>query len=115
MENIQALHAVGVSQAVSTNNVANMNTDGFNPGRVDLETGPQDQGVRVQDIVTLSSEYPAKRPEEAPASDVDLPPSETDLATELVQMIENEHGFAANAVALRTAMDMTGAFIDTLV
>ena len=41
--------------------------------------------------------------------------SNTDLATEMVQMIENEHAFAANVAALRTSMDMTGVLIDMMV
>ena len=41
--------------------------------------------------------------------------SNTDLATEMVQMIENEHAFAANAAALHTHLDMTGVIINMMV
>ena len=41
--------------------------------------------------------------------------SATDLAAEMVRMIENEQVFAANAVALHTQMNMQGVLIDTLV
>jgi len=119
IENLQALQAIGVSQQVTANNVANMNTDGFQPSRVDLETGPGGQGVHVQDIVEISSDGQLAATENAMPEDVqtDAPvePSATDLATEMVQMIENEHAFAANVAAIRGDAEMTGAFIDTMV
>jgi flagellar basal body rod protein FlgB len=59
--NIQALRAVSVSQQVSANNVANINTNGFLPSRVDFETGPEGQGVRVQRIVEEGSHEARRR------------------------------------------------------
>jgi len=41
--------------------------------------------------------------------------SNTDLAAEMVQMIENEQAFAANVAALHTSMDMSGVLIDMMV
>lgn len=182
--NIQALRAVSVSQQVLANNVANMNTDGFLPSRVDFETGPEGEGVRVQRIVKEDSrevrrrerlrehrrqealrheERESRRLEEEHATSRRVrtrhmeegarqagenrrreealqaeserirrldeeyfaekadqeawlaEASATDLATEMVRMIENEHAFAANVVALQTQMNMQGVLIDTLV
>lgn len=119
IENVQALEAFGISQQVAANNVANMNTDGFHSSRVDLETGPNDRGVRVQDVVEISSAgqqaaTEAPQPDETQAA-APLEPSDTDLATEMTQMIENEHAFAANVAAIRTGADMTGVLIDMMV
>lgn len=177
--NIQALHAVGMAQRVSANNVANVNTDGFLPSRVDFETGPDGEGVRVQRIVRegahearrrerrrealrreereerrLEEETAAgrrvrerhaeeglrragenRRREEALRAEDErirranetyfaekalqeewlAEASATDLAAEMVRMIENEQVFAANAAALHTQMNMQGVLIDTLV
>ena len=122
MENAQALQAISVSQQVAANNVANMNTNGFRSSRVDYETGPDGRGVRVSDIRENTNPGPMvegggyveteeyRRYEEALVEG-----SNTDLATEMVQMIENEHAFAANVAAMRTSMDMTGVLIDMMV
>jgi flagellar basal-body rod protein FlgC len=122
MENIQALGAIGVSQQVAANNIANMNTDGFRSSRVDLETGPEDRGARVQDIVENTRSGPlvpggeyVRDGESVRYEERMVEGSNTDLATEVVQMIENEHAFAANAVAIRTRAEMTGTFIDMMV
>lgn len=119
--NIQALHAIGISQQVAANNIANMNTNGFRSSRVDLETGPNDQGVRVQDIVENTQPGPLV-PGGEYVRDGDMryeeglvEGSNTDLATEMVHMIHNELAYAANAVAIRTDMEMTGTLINTMV
>lgn len=121
-ENISALGAIGLSQQVAANNIANLHTNGFHSSRVDLESGPGDQGVRVQDIVENTQSGPLVSGGEYVREDGELryveglvEGSNTDLTTELVQMIENEHAFAANVVALRTRMDMLGSFIDEMV
>ncbi len=177
--NIQALHAVGTAQRASANNVANVNTEGFLPSRVDFETGPDGEGVRVQRIVREGShetrqrerrrealrreereerrleeekavgrrvrerhaeeglrqagenrrreealraeDERIRRADEAYFAEKTLreewlaEASATDLAAEMVRMIENEQVFAANAVALHTQMNMQGVLIDTLV
>jgi len=108
--NLQALQAISVSQQVTANNVANMNTDGFRSSRVEYETGPDGQGVRVSGIYENTSPGTGPTFEETWTEG-----SNTDLATEMVQMIENEQAFAANAVAIHTDMDMSGVLIDMMV
>jgi flagellar basal-body rod protein FlgC len=122
MENIQALNAISVSQQVAANNVANVNTNGFRSSRVEYETGPEGRGVRVSDI----SENPDQGPQVRSREYVETEErrryeerltegSNTDLATEMVQMMENERNFAANAEAIRTQMEMESRFIDMMV
>jgi flagellar basal-body rod protein FlgC len=122
MENAQAMNAFSVSQQVSANNVANANTEGFRSSRVEYESGPDGRGVRVSDITenpapgrqVRSREFveteEGRRYEETFAEG-----SNTDLATEMVQMMENERNFAANAEAVRAQMEMEGRFIDMMV
>ena len=122
MENVQALQAISYSQQVAANNVANMNTDGFHSSRVEFETGPNGQGVQVQDIFENTSAGPlvpggeyVETDEGRRYEEMLVEGSNTDLATEMVQMIENDHAFAANAAALHTSMDMTGVIINMMV
>jgi flagellar hook protein FlgE len=122
MENVQAMQAISFSQQVTANNVANMNTPGFHSSRVELETGPDGRGVQVQDVFENTAAGPlvpggeyVETDEGLVYEDALVEGSNTDLATEMVQMIENEHAFAANAAALHTHMDMTGVIINMMV
>lgn len=124
--NISALHALGRSFQVTANNIANMNTHGFHSSRVDLESGPDDQGVRVQDIVEQTQSGPlvprdeyVRENDESNCEQKLVEGSNTDLVQEMVQMIEDEQAMAANAQALQVQMDMDmdmlGSFIDEMV
>jgi flagellar basal-body rod protein FlgC len=120
--NINALDTFGLSQQVTANNIANMHTSEFQSSRVHLETGPQDQGVHVQDVVENSASDPLVSGDEYVRDNDEVryeerltEGSNTDLTQEIVQMIEDEHAFAANVAALRAHMDMQGVFIDEMV
>jgi flagellar basal-body rod protein FlgC len=124
-----AFKAFGVRQQVAANNVANMNTDGFKASRVGLEERPGRQGVSVQEIRKDTSSGPldgqdkpgaalkasgrgdgradGNRAESGPAEG-----SNTDLVQEMVTMIENENGYAANATAVQTQTRMVGEFLN---
>jgi len=122
MENVQAMQAISFSQQVAANNVANMNTNGFHSSRVEFETGPNGRGVQVQDVYENTSAGPLVQGKEYVETDEGrryeemlVEGSNTDLTTEVVQMIENEHAFAANAAALHTQLDMTGVIINMMV
>ncbi len=122
MENVQALQAISVSQQVAANNVANMNTNEFRSSRVEYETGPEGRGVRVSDIYENTAPGPmvsggeyVETEEGLRYEEAMVEGSNTDLAAEMVQMIENEQAFAANVAALHTSMDMSGVLIDMMV
>lgn len=112
--NAQALQAISVSQAVSANNVANMNTSGFHSSRVEYETGPEGQGVRVQEIRENTQEGPLVS-EYSDGEYRMVEGSNTDLTTEMVQQMVNEQAFAANVASMRTEYDMTGVLLDMVV
>lgn len=115
-----ALSAMSTAMAVSANNVANVNTDGYKAKDARLETGPQGQGVRVADVVPDGSAG-GYRPvavsglNEAGVYEPSVAMVETsnvDLARETVDMIETSRAFEANVVAVRTQDDMLGTLLD---
>lgn len=91
---MQALQVLGVDQQVRANNVANVSTEGFEPSRVDLESGPEGWGVRVAAINQESGS------------------SGTDIAREMVGMIETQNAFAANTAMIRAWDETTGYLVN---
>lgn len=112
--NVQALNAIGVQTQATAHNIANVNTEGFSPQRVDLQSGPQGYGVEVGSI-TQSSEAPLPAVPPEPRVEVVEIPSGTDTATEMVNLIRQENSFAANAQAIRAQDDMAGTVLDMMV
>ena len=117
-----ALGALSVSLQVSANNLANVNTNGFKQSDVRFETGPGDQGVRISEI----------RKDATPGSPVEAPvypivgrqyeqhsgwveSSNTDVARQFVDMINTSHAWSANVATIRTADEMMGTLINTVV
>ncbi|MBC18042.1 Flagellar basal body rod protein [Pseudodesulfovibrio profundus] len=101
--NASALSALSTVQQVSANNIANVNTDGFQPSSVGLETGPEGQGVRVGSINQSSEQGPV-------IDGVEL--SNTDLGTEMVDMMTTSRAFSANTAAIRVSEQMTGHLLN---
>ncbi|NLY42271.1 MAG: hypothetical protein GX055_11725 [Desulfovibrionales bacterium] len=114
-EQIQALDAFATSMQVTANNLANINTNGFHAQRVDLESGPGDRGVRVQDIVEITKEGPLVSQLDERGEEITVEASDVDVATEMTQMIQDERAFEANAVTLASYERMIGQFIDEMV
>ncbi len=114
-----ALNAFSVDMMVTANNIANVNTRGFREQRVDLETGPGDQGVAVGAIYGRTSAVPVMpnaittaeqgRGFAAPAF---LEGSNTDVAENFVRMTATQRAFEANAAVIRTHDDITGTLLD---
>ncbi len=101
--NISALSAMGVVQQVSADNIANVNTDGFNASSVMFESGPEGQGVRVGGIQESTNAGPFVDGVEG---------SNTDIGTEMVDMMQTGHAFSANVAAERTSEEMTGHLLN---
>ena len=114
-----ALNAFSVDMMVTANNIANVNTRGFREQRVDLETGPNDQGVAVGAIygrTSAASVMPNAvstgdqgRAFAAPAF---LEGSNTDVAENFVRMTATQRAFEANTAVIRTHDDITGTLLD---
>ncbi|NJB67002.1 flagellar basal-body rod protein FlgC [Desulfobaculum xiamenense] len=96
-----ALDAFSTAQAVTANNIANVNTEGFAPSRVDFEERLGYGGVGVSDIVTADAAADGA--------------SGTDLAVEMTSLIVNERSFEASAAVVATQDEMLGTFLDHVV
>jgi flagellar basal-body rod protein FlgC len=103
--NLSALSALGTVQQVSANNIANVNTDGFEASRVALESGPEGQGVEVGAILQSTN---------AGAMVDGVEASNTDIGTEMVGMMKTSHAFSANVAAIRVSEEMTGHLLDMI-
>ena len=116
----QALQAFSTAQAVTAHNVANVNTNEFKARRTTFETGPKDQGVRVQDIRAGSAPggaAPSFTVEEGASGRMEQTPSlvetsNTDVPREMVNMISNSNAYEANAAVVRTQDEMLGTTLD---
>ncbi len=118
---LSALNASSVSQQVTANNLANVNTEEFRASRVTLEDLPAQNGVAVQEI-RQDPEAPPSVPsmrlleqqgrvEQQP---VQVSTSTTDVAREMVNLMVNANTYAANVAVARTQDAMVGAVLDTV-
>ena len=122
---LSALDAFSKKAAVVSNNIANMNTDGYKKSRAILEEG-QNGGVEVsiQKIDTpgspiLHEEDSNVQTEEAEHNEegANVRAEETsnvDPAEETVQMIMAQRGYEANLKSLATQNEMQEAILDIM-
>ena len=117
--NASALGAFGVEMLVRANNIANVNTPGFQAQNLSLMTGNQDQGVMVGLISTDKTPGPPipglvaiNQDGREVFSPGYLEGSNTDIAREYVHMTGIQRAYEANAIAIRTVDDMTGMLLD---
>ncbi len=127
-----ALDAFSKSLAVTSNNIANMNTDGYKKSRATLQEG-QNGGVEVsiEKIDTPGSpipheEDPDVQTEESPNADsaedtansqetADVQTQETsnvDLAEETVHMIIAQRGYEANLKSIEAQDELQETILD---
>ena len=96
---------------VTSNNIANVNTDGFKKSRTVLEEAPG-EGVQaaVQQINTPgppnldAREYPGLPPER----------SNVELTEEIPELMIGSRGYQANLKALKTEDEMIGSLLDIM-
>lgn len=122
--NLGALGAFDTGMAVTSNNIANINTPEFDPSRLTLETGSGGHGVNIQDIYHLDRHGPLW-PEIRWAENNDtgiMEPyihfrqgSSTDLSTEMVSMVDYSAAFSINAAAIKAWDRTMGTIMDILV
>ena len=103
-----ALNAFQTRQQVTANNIANANTPGFTPDRVDMREN-QDGGVQATARQTTQPPAPAAAQPREPA------PSTTDLSREMVDMMATEKAYDANATMLASQAAMQGKLINDMV
>jgi flagellar hook protein FlgE len=124
--NVQALSALDVSAMAASENIANSNTENYRPVRVELEDGLGGKGVRVADIVELTSNVSGAdlglpREGSAEFESGSLRPgsisgegSGVDIARELVDLIQVERAYSANIAALGSIDNMTGNILNMM-
>lgn len=118
-----AMDAFGIGVAVTADNVANVGTNEFDPSRVTYEERPDMGGVAVQEIRETDvrgSFVPTFEPLPGPDGTMVqaagyVEGSGTDLAVEMVHLIQYENAYAANAAVIRTEDEMVGSFLDEVV
>ena len=121
-----AMAAYGARQQASAHNLANTNTQGFEPTRVTLAEKADQNGVRVQDTrtdaapteaetqdtVTLSSQAQQMNQEGQRTGEET---SQTDIAEEMTRMQENREAYAANTSVAQTQVRMQGTLVNQMV
>ena len=106
---LSGLQAATAKMQVTANNVANARTDGYQTQRVDL--AERSGGVEARTPADTGTARPALPPTQAVS--VSRPPSDVDLAQEMVKMTANESFYLANVRALEAAHGMLGTLLDT--
>jgi flagellar hook-associated protein FlgK len=106
---LSGLQAATATMQVTASNVANARTDGYQTQRVELADRPG--GVEARTPVDTGTARPALPPTQAVS--VSRPPSDVDLAQEMVNMTANESFYLANVRALEAAHGMLGTLLDT--
>src|SRR5690348_458918 len=100
---LSGMQAASAMLNVTANNIANLNTPGFNPSRADLVElsggGVAVSGTSFED-----------NPQVAPNTQT----SNVDLPTELVNLKLGHTLYDANAMVLKTADQMTGTLLNIL-
>ena len=108
------VHAWGMN--IGAHNVANVNTDAFEPQRVHYADAPDNRGVQLNAVSQgdglsrLSGQNGVSGV--LTGDTLSISPSGTDLAREMTSMIGTQRSFEANTVSVRTADEMLGTVLD---
>jgi flagellar hook protein FlgE len=94
---LSGLKTTQLREDISANNVANLNTPGFQASQ-GIQTEMSPSGTRISAIVKTPNSNSAD--------------SNTDLATEMVNQQINKNDFAANAQVIKAKDKMLGALLD---
>ena len=108
---VSALQAYKTQMDVTSNNVANVNTDGFKKSTASLKEGRNgDVQVDVKRVDTPGHRYQ----ELADDRMVEKETSNVDLAEEFPQMMVTQRAYEANMKVLQTQDKMLGTTLDIL-
>ena len=108
---VSALQAYKTQMEVTSNNVANVNTDGFKKSKATLKEGNHgDVQVDVNRVDTPGHRYQELEGDQM----VEKETSNVDLAEEFPQMMVTQHAYEANMKVLQTQDKMLGTTLDIL-
>ncbi len=111
---VSALNAFATRTNVAAHNIANVNTDGFQAQRAELETIPNDAGVRVAGLTTDQTPGALKPGMTTAGHATYVAASNTELPREMVSLMTSQRAFEANAAVIRTQDEMVGTLLDDL-
>ena len=104
------IQAAALKMQATASNVANANTNGYQAQRVDLVERPGGVEARSASVDAPNrADAAADSNRTSPVS----PPSNINLADEMVSMVANENFYQANLQALKVADEMMGTLVDT--
>jgi len=108
---VSALQAYKTQMEVTSNNVANVNTEGFKKSKATLKEGDNgDVQVDVNRVDTPGHRYKELEGDQM----VEKETSNVDLAEEFPQMMVTQHAYEANMKVLQTQDKMLGTTLDIL-
>jgi flagellar hook protein FlgE len=108
---VSALQAYKTQMEVTSNNVANVNTDGFKKSKATLKEGHNgDVQVDVNRVDTPGSRYRELENDQM----VEKETSNVDLAEEFPQMMVTQHAYEANMKVLQAQDKLLGTTLDIL-
>ena len=106
---LSGLQAYSTRLANNSNNIANMNTDGFKKGRVLLsEKLPQGVSAQHEKVNTPGPMVVEETSEGAQM----IEQSNVDLSEEIPEMMINQRGFEANLKSLQAVEEMNETLLD---
>jgi flagellar basal-body rod protein FlgC len=107
--NLSALVAFGKKMGVTSNNIANVNTDGFKKSRAVLNEGLN--GEVKADIERIDTPGPIHTViQDGVATEKEM--SNVDLTEEIPEMLPTQRGYEANLKAIKTQDEMLGTLIN---
>ena len=108
---VSALQAYKTQMNVTSNNVANVNTEGFKKSKATLKEGDNgDVQVDVNRVNTPGHRYQEFENDRM----VEKETSNVDLAEELPQMMVTQHAYEANLKVLQAQDKILGSTLDIL-
>jgi len=105
---MSGLQAASLKLRVSANNVANVNTDGYQRQQVTTQAGTYGVEVKVEKV---SAVEPTNNVQAGGQLRLDTP-SNVDIAEEVLEMKAAENLFEANLKTLNTSDNMLGRILD---
>ena len=109
--NISALSALGKKMAVTSNNIANVESEGFKKSRAVLKEG--ESGSVEVDITRIETPGDT-RVEDADGEQVEREFSNVDLAEEITGTIPTQRGYEANLTVIKARDEILGTVLDIL-
>ena len=108
---LSALSAFGTKMGVTSNNLANVESQEFKKSRTLMEEGSNGNvDVEIEQVDTPG--YRVLEEVDGQLTEQEL--SNVDMAEEITETIPTQRGYEANLKALKTQMEMYESVIDTL-